>query len=71
MLICLNLYGHTTCLDIDATKVTPFKLVYGQQVVLPNKVDLDAFGLANKINYLLFMYHNSVVDNTDEVSYND
>jgi hypothetical protein len=39
--------------------------------VLPNKVDLDAFGLANKINYILFMYHNSVVDNTDEVSYND
>jgi hypothetical protein len=37
-----------------ATKVTPFELVYGQAVVLPVDVNLDAYiGLLNKMIYLL------------------
>ena len=31
-----------------ATKVTPFELVYGQEVVLPVKVNLDAYRLAKQ-----------------------
>jgi transposase InsO family protein len=30
----------------DATKVTPFELVYGQEAVLPVEVNLDAYRLA-------------------------
>jgi hypothetical protein len=30
------------------TKVTPFKLVYGQEAVLPIEVNLDAYGLAKQ-----------------------
>ena len=29
----------------SATKVTPFELVYGQEVVLPIEVNLDAYRL--------------------------
>jgi hypothetical protein len=30
----------------DATKVTPFEVVYGQEAVLPVEVNLDAYMLA-------------------------
>jgi hypothetical protein len=31
------------------TKVTPFELVYGQEVMLPIEVNLGAYQLANKM----------------------
>ena len=38
----------------DATKVTPFELIYGQEAVLPVEVNLDTYiGLLNKMIYLL------------------
>ena len=32
----------------DATKVTPFELVYGQEAILPVEVNLDAYRMAKQ-----------------------
>jgi hypothetical protein len=37
----------------SATKVTPFQLVYGQEVVLPMEVNLDALQIARQNEYRL------------------
>jgi hypothetical protein len=51
-----------------ATKVTPFELVYGQEVVLPVEVNLDAYRLAKQIDLSAVVYHNQMMDNIDEVT---
>ena len=58
-----HIYRH------GATKVTPFELTYGQEVVLPVEVNLDAYRLANKQNGLTAVdYYDLMMDNIDEVS---
>src|SRR6185436_6074855 len=51
-----------------ATKVTPFELVYGQEVVLPVEVNLDAYRLAKQNDLSVVDYHDLMMDNIDEVS---
>jgi hypothetical protein len=51
-----------------ATKVTPFELVYGQEVVLLVEVNLDAYRLAKQNNLSAVDYHNLMMDNIDEIS---
>ena len=51
-----------------ATKVTPFELVYGQEVVLPIEVNLDAYRLAKQNDLSVVMYHDLMMDNIDEVT---
>jgi transposase InsO family protein len=51
-----------------ATKVTPFELVYGQEVVLPVEVNLDAYRLAKQNDLSTLMYHDLMMDNIDEVT---
>ena len=51
-----------------ATKVTPFELVYGQEVVLPIEVNLDAYRLAKQNDLSAVDYYNSMMDNIDEVT---
>ena len=51
-----------------ATKVTPFELVYGQEVVLPIEVNLDAYRLAKQNDLSAVNYHDLMMDNIDEVS---
>ena len=51
-----------------ATKVTPFKLVYGQEAILPIEVNLDAYRLAKKNDPSVVDYHNLMMDNINEVS---
>jgi hypothetical protein len=51
-----------------ATKVTPFELVYGQEVVLPVEVNLDAYRLANQNDIFTIDYHDLMMDNIDEVT---
>jgi hypothetical protein len=51
-----------------ATKVTPFELVYEQEVVLPIKVNLDAYRLAKQNDISTVMYHDLMMDNIDEVT---
>jgi hypothetical protein len=52
----------------DATNVTPFESVYGQEVVLPVEVNLDAYRLAKQNNLSDVMYHDLMMDNIDEVT---
>ena len=51
-----------------ATKVTPFELVYGQEVVLPVEVNLYAYRLAKQNDLAAVDCHNLMMDNIDEVS---
>jgi hypothetical protein len=51
-----------------ATKVTPFELVYGQKVVFPVEVNLDAHTLAKQNDLSAIMYHDLMMDNIDEVT---
>jgi hypothetical protein len=43
----------------SATKVTPFELVYRQEVILPIEVNLDALRIAQQNELLAVDYHNS------------
>jgi dihydroneopterin aldolase len=51
-----------------ATKVTPFELVYGQEVVLPVEVNLDAYRFAKQNDLSAIVYHDLMMDNIDEVT---
>ena len=51
-----------------ATKVTHFELVYGQEGVLPVKVNLDTYRLAKQNDLFTVMYHDLMMDNIDEVT---
>jgi hypothetical protein len=51
-----------------ATKVTPFELVYSQEVVLPVEVNMAAYRLAKKNELSAVDYHDSMLDNIDEVT---
>jgi hypothetical protein len=53
---------------LGATKVTPFELVYGQEVVLPVEVNLGAYRLAKQNDLSTIMYHDLMMDNIDEVT---
>jgi hypothetical protein len=52
----------------SATKVTPFGLVYGQEVILPVEVNLDALRIARQNELLTVNCHNLMLDRLDEVS---
>jgi hypothetical protein len=51
-----------------ATKVTPFELIYGQEVVLPVEVNLGAYRLAKQNDFDAIVYHNLMMDNIDEIT---
>jgi hypothetical protein len=51
-----------------ATKVSPFELVYGQEAVLPIEVRLSVVRFARQIDLTVGDYHNSMMDNIDEVT---
>ena len=51
-----------------ANKVTPFELVCGQEAVLPNEVNLDAYRLAKQNDLTAVDYYDLMMDNIDEVS---
>ena len=48
-----------------AIKVTSFELVYGQEVVLPVEVNLDAYRLAKQNDLSAVDYHDLMMDNID------
>jgi hypothetical protein len=52
----------------SATKVTPFELVYRQEVILPVEVNLDALRIARQNELSVVNYHNLMLDRLDEVS---
>jgi hypothetical protein len=49
------------------TKVTPFELVYGQEVILPIEVNLVAYRLAKQNELSAVNYHDLMMNNIDEV----
>jgi hypothetical protein len=51
-----------------ATRVTPFELVYSQEVVLPVEVNLATYRLANQNELSVVDYHDLMMDNIDEVT---
>ena len=60
--------GLIVYLDMCATKVTSFELVYGQEAVLPIEVNLDAYRLAKQNDLSVVDYHDLMMDNIDEVT---
>jgi hypothetical protein len=50
----------------NATKVTPFELVYSQEAVLPVEVNLDDLQVARQNELLAIDYHNLMFDRLDE-----
>jgi hypothetical protein len=61
------MWGHRIS-SHGATKVTSFELVYGQEAILPVKVNLDAYRLAKQNDLTTVDYHDLMMDNIDEVS---
>jgi hypothetical protein len=53
----------------STTKVTPFELVYRQEVILPVEVNLDALWIARQNELSVVDYHNLMFDRPDEVSF--
>jgi hypothetical protein len=51
----------------SATKVTPFELVYGQELILPVEINLDALRIARQNELSAVDYHNLMLDRLDEV----
>jgi hypothetical protein len=51
-----------------ATRVTPFELVYSQEVVLPVEVNLAAYRLAKQNELSAVDYHDLMMNNIDEVT---
>jgi hypothetical protein len=51
-----------------ATKVTPFELIYGQEVVLPIEVNLAAYRLAKQNELSAVDYHDLMMDSVDEIT---
>jgi hypothetical protein len=51
-----------------ATNVTPFELVYGQEIVLPVEVNLATYRLAKQNELSIVDYHDSMMDNIDDVT---
>jgi hypothetical protein len=52
----------------NATKVSPFELVYGQEAVLPVEISLNAVRFAKQNDLTVSDYYNSMMDNIDEVT---
>jgi hypothetical protein len=51
-----------------ATKVSPFELVYGQEVVLPVVISLNAVRIARQNDLTIGDYYNLMMDSIDEMS---
>jgi hypothetical protein len=51
-----------------ATKVSPFELVYGQEVVLPVEISWNVVRFARQNDLTVGDYYNSMMDNIDEVT---
>jgi hypothetical protein len=62
----LKLYG--LIVFVDMVKVTPFELIYGQEVVLLVEINLGAYRPAKKNNLYVDTYYALMMKNIDEVT---
>jgi hypothetical protein len=51
-----------------ASEVSPFELVYGQEVILPMEISLNAIRFAGQNDLDVGDYFNLMMDNIDEVT---
>jgi hypothetical protein len=65
--ILLALWAHRISKH-SAIKVTPFELVYRQEIVLPVEVNRDALRIARQNELSTIDYHKLMLDRLDEVS---
>jgi hypothetical protein len=68
IIFCTKLYGLRISKH-RATKVFPFELVYGQEVVLPVEISLNAVRFARQNDLTVGDYYNSMMDNINEVTH--
>jgi hypothetical protein len=66
-ILCEALWAHRISKH-SATKVSPFELVYGQEVVLPVEISLNAVRFTKQNDLTVIDYYNSMMDNIDEVT---
>jgi hypothetical protein len=52
----------------SATKVTPFELLYGQEVILPVEINLVALRIARQNELSVVDYHNLMLERLDKAS---
>ena len=52
----------------SATKVTPFELVYGQEVILPVEMNLNALRIVQQNDLSAVDYNNLMMDRLDELA---
>jgi hypothetical protein len=62
----LKLYG--LIVFVDMVKVTPFELIYGQEVVLLVEINLGAYRPAKQNNLYVDTYYALMMKNIDEVA---
>jgi transposase InsO family protein len=60
------LWAHRTSRH-GATKVTPFELVYGQEVVLPVEIGLQSLRVTGQSSLLAKEYHELMMDKIDDI----
>jgi hypothetical protein len=60
------LWAHRTSRH-RATKVTPFELVYGQEVVLPMEIGLQSLRVTRKDSFSAKEYHELTMDKIEDV----
>jgi hypothetical protein len=61
-----TLWAHRTSRH-EATKVTPFELVYGQEAVLPMEMDLQSLRVTRQGSLLAEEYHELMMDMIEDV----
>jgi hypothetical protein len=64
---CLKLYGLIISKHC-ATKISPFELVYREEAVFPMEVSLNTIRFTRQNDLIVGDYHNSMMDNIDEVT---
>jgi hypothetical protein len=52
----------------QATKVSPFELLYGQEAILPIEISLNAVRFAMQNDLAVGDYYNLMIDNIDELT---
>jgi hypothetical protein len=65
---CLRLLWAHRISKHRVTKVSPFKLVYGQEVVFPVEISLNVVRCARQNDLAVGDYSNLMIDNINEVT---
>jgi hypothetical protein len=59
---------YDSILNIVLLRFSPFEIVYGQEVVFPMEISLNAIRFARQNDLSISNYHDLMMDNIDEVT---